>query len=85
MMNLDLCFWKYMSNQSKVQYTEGRLRHCQMYCDGLQFRCNSYEPLSVLPMKEELKIPGIPAKDIPPPLSGLEGINWDLIGKKVKG
>jgi len=72
----DLCIWKYMSNQSKEQYTEGRLRHCQLYCDGLQFRCNSYEPMSVLPMKEAVK-------DIPPALSGLEGIiNWDLVGKE---
>lgn len=51
---LELCVWKYMTLKTEKQYIEGRLRHCQLYCDGLQIYCNAYEPQGILKKEKGL-------------------------------
>jgi len=43
----DMCIWK-LSYETEVAMADGRARHCQLYCNGLQKTCDCYYPLKDL-------------------------------------
>ena len=49
-----LCAWKDITNNTNVHYMEGRLRHCQLYCDGYQFGCDTYESVKVFDKEDNI-------------------------------